>query len=131
MVDGMKRTGFKKFKKPPMLSEWIPKVGETVVCCYDGKIGRAVLGVIKSIDEPCLMIEFKEWASIKKNQEPIQCTFRPTDQDMVYETYVKSEISFMAKMFGLPGDYYTAIPLQHAVHAKPNKFKKEWEKTQS
>lgn len=87
------------------------KIGDRVAVCYDGKVGRAVEGVVTGTRQVGrIRVKFNSWT----NNEPVEAWF-PRRQRPVryggkrynYGKFVPVENSLMDALFGSGGDWYT------------------------
>ena len=84
-----------------------PKKGDKVAVCYDGKLSRAVEGVVKKRRGFALLVEFKEWAS-RPNDNTVQNWFVRLSP-YSFSGYLRVDDSLMKMMVGTPGDWYSVF----------------------
>lgn len=81
-----------------------PKAGDVVLVCYDGKLARAVSGVVKARRGFALSVEFVQW----NRQESVTSWFVRTSPDG-FGGYVRANESVMRSLAGTPGDWYSIV----------------------
>lgn len=81
-----------------------PKAGDVVLVCYDGKLARAVSGVVKARRGFALSVEFTQW----NRPESITSWFVRTSPDS-FGGYTRTDDSTMRVFVGTPGDWYSVI----------------------
>jgi len=82
-----------------------PKVGTTVSVCYDGKLGRAVDGIVLKTRKNKILVEFDEWAGDMKG---IRHWFKRTGGQS-FGDFVPVDGSLMNMLFDSPGDWYSVF----------------------
>lgn len=120
-----------------MKDKWIPEVGEKVAVCYDGKLGRAVLGEVVQVRGFCAQFKYHQWAEGGENEPVLHWMVRKSwhsyHEDKYYWSYsgyLRVDDSLMRRLIGSPGDYYSAIRLSDIDEEYRNKILTgSWETT--
>ena len=83
-----------------------PKNGDTVIVCYDGKLGRAVAGTVKARRGFALSVEFVQWA--EPQTKPVTNWFVRTSPES-FGGFLRVKDSLMRMLVGTPGDWYSVF----------------------
>lgn len=106
IFDGIKGRQ-RKNTRPRKYYKWLRTLskGSVVACCYDGKWGRAVQGIVVKRNSSNIWVKFIPWAT----EDKVEITVKFTEGEG-YNTG-SSQMGLMYSM-GCKGDFYSLCPLE-------------------
>lgn len=104
------------------------KIGDRVAVCYDGKVGRAVEGVVTGTRQVSrIRVKFNTWtdgelveAWFPRRQRPV----RYGGRRYTYGKFVQVTDSLMDKLMGSGGDWYAVYKMSDLDDWYKNNMKK-------
>jgi hypothetical protein len=100
------KTSWRNGKMPSKRNSWLQKLrnGDKVWCCYDGKTGRAQLGIVTRIRKR-IFVTFIGWADRRKRRVRMEL-----DKEGCGHNQSSSSLGILASLGYEHGDFYRCWP---------------------
>lgn len=86
-----------------MAEKWLPKVGDSVWCCYDGKFSRRIKGSVVKVRGCFIYVASRRWGG----DGEVFAAWFPRRSEQSFGAIVPQKDSLMDSLFGLGGDWYS------------------------